>query len=310
MIGIHPIGSESIAVGLGVLTSPSGYSDIYVKQDTIITNVGTGITGGEVIELTASFSVPAQTGVYAIANDVTSIFLDNNLAIGATGISANGSITFDLDYVGNIVQHEGKGSASIELSTGTPVAYVGAYGTGSAAIEMLADFSIVNLPLVGNGSLLFELSVNASPAVVDDNNLPSNSVALELLNMPYVGYSMNTLTRGVTAYTENIGTQVRCLVATPIDDYETQQRALIPDIYFYMRSSGDAIITVLNDETKEFMEVSRIPYDSNAGLKRRRAKMPKGLTGNSNQFFIENSDGEDFQLHTIEPYVIESKRIL
>lgn len=304
MINIRPINTAAISAGFGIMaTGTADFSiELLGNSNTIISLV--------TIQ-------PASLDIYL---DSTSIFLPIDVNgtgsfeieqytdwYASTGTSISSDISLYLNIDSPYLVNGASAEMLIELVYQNSIATTGVSSSSFFSIEIEDIVPITQLGVSPSGGFLINIYSNglASSAI---SILPTNPIELDILDMPIVAYSMNCLTKGVTAYTDNVNNQVKALVATPVDDYEVENKKCVPDLYVQLRSTDDVSISLLTNEMIGRQDVGTILYIDKDGLIERRAKLPYGINGTNFQFFIENQNGASMSIRDISPRPFLHKR--
>lgn len=124
-------------------------------------------------------------------------------------------------------------------------------------------------------------------------------------NGAYYGCSVDGLFL-LEGSTDN-GTSISAYVQSGITDFGQREHKLIDDVYVYARTEDEFAINLLSNENVDTQNYI-IPYDDNSGMHRRRVKTHKGVRGSSWQIFIQNQNGADINIGTVEVRTRYSKR--
>lgn len=89
--------------------------------------------------------------------------------------------------------------------------------------------------------------------------------------------------------------EIETSFTTPVADFGLPQQKVCPDAYLHARTDGDLALDLFVDEVEVATDLPfRAPYRPDSGLRRFRAKLPRGARGTNWQFRVRNVDGCDF----------------
>ena len=122
------------------------------------------------------------------------------------------------------------------------------------------------------------------------------------------GWSINLATGGHARYTGALdgSEMVNAYFLTGVTDFSIPQIKTVPDAYLYARINGGIRVTRITDE-QDIYESNEITDDGKMGMHRFRDKGPKGMRGNSWQFRVDNIQGADFTIDSMEVMPLASK---
>lgn len=104
---------------------------------------------------------------------------------------------------------------------------------------------------------------------------------------------------GNTDWASTGNTNITGIVQTPVSDFNEQQLKSTSEAFINCRTEGQLEVQIVADEEQKRTGFNTVA-DSRNGIHRRRVLLPKGLRGNSWQFFIKNIAGCTFDITSFE----------
>lgn len=104
---------------------------------------------------------------------------------------------------------------------------------------------------------------------------------------------------GNTDWASTGNTIITGVVQTPVSDFNEQQLKSTSEAFINCRTEGQLEVQIVADEEQKRTGFNTVA-DSRNGIHRRRVLLPKGLRGNSWQFFIKNIAGCTFDITSFE----------
>ena len=317
---------------LAKLTAIGSANDTQSLEALTATGVmSTGIVGvglGVIKRLTAAGSANDTPSLLPLTGSGTA--LPSSVSIGLNTLEQL-SITGVID---NPQASSLQGAASMELLTGTALTVGGNIYNGSALLQKLTlaatgitgriTTGSITLPLLtGTGivssdvsaTLIVELpvlqvsgAINAALEAPSGNALVMNLKNKALTTYDSYGYNSFAEFNGVTLAASPSGlfalsgaTDNGAIISASIRlgklDFDIQQLKTVDIIYAGYTSTDDLLLTVKADDGTEYNYTLEA---REAGRHSSRVKLGKGIRGRYLQFGVDNVNGADFRLDTLE----------
>ena len=309
LAGNIPVGTLSLEETCEVLFSDRYFDKLYLDDNTTTTS----FSGNTFPLITATFVCGAEsTSEYtALFGNTGSLYLTQESSSSFFGsIGIFGSVTITLDtavlFENNITTGYLSFSSDTDSSFGAYLGITGSFVFEQPTIASIYGyFSSTSTDIGSLSSAIKTHCMNLNTQGMSQyTNYNFNSFFM--VGGKYYGCSTDG-TFLLSGDLDNATTIAQSVVQTATSDFNTQKLKGARDVYAYVRSTGDMLVTVT---TNEQIERGNYPlyYDNIDGIHRRRVKIAQGIKGTSWGVIVKNDSGADFTIKQADIIPIELDR--